>query len=545
MESLKELGTLMKIGYRLFYGDCSSVKHTLDRIIEYAPKTHSIFVWWRNQLSCIRYSKKGVPDNASKARFNMLSSEEVKPIQLLNNIRMTADEKMLETRGLPEKSIVILMHGDEDLNDPAVKTMIGYLTSCPNYANKGMHLFFYSDRPIVHPFLHQHGMELRVPPLSEEEIVEFIKQRIESSGLKGEKRLFLNQKEVFDELVKDSNGLTPEDIDSIIDWGFVLHRFESDPTVFKNRVAEIQAKKIENSDVLSFMPDDEALNEEDIGGFDAFMEDMRETKYGLSDEAKATGLGTPKGVVLVGFPGTGKTMASRIMGKVLGLRTIRFDVASVFGAYLGESEVRMKAALRLIDDYGKCLVYIDDADKVLSGANGGGNESASSTIKRVLGMLFTWLNDNKTGAYVVLTMNNKEDMPIELFRSGRFDKVYFVGLPTRDARKYILERNFEKIDLKLSQKEWDELLMETKLYTGAELVQMVKEAMWYSLYHRGSTKPTLEELLLKAKKGNHLVESNPLAIVKIRSSWGSFLSPVDSNVNYEELGFINEWKQSH
>lgn len=545
MQSLKDLGVLMKTGYRLFYGDCISIKHTLDRIEEYSPKEYSIFVWHRDNLKCLRYVKNGIPDASWKQSYN-LQHGNVSLSRVLQIVRVTADGGALPDHDIPQKSIIVLMHAEKDLELPDVKTLLGYATSCPNWANSGLHFFVYSDNPICSQFLQQHGMELRIPPLSEGEIEAFLEMRLKTSRDQADPDLFLKKPAIVSEIVKNTIGLPPEELDSIIDWGFVLHKHETDPQVFRDHIAGIQAKVIENSDVLSFMPDDEALTEDQIGGFGSFMEAMRETRAGLTDEARATGLGIPKGVVLVGFPGTGKTMASRIIGRILGLKTIRFDIASIFGSFLGESEAKMKKALRQIEDYGKCMVYIDDADKVCSGATGGSaTEGSSSTIKRVLGMLFSWLNDNTAGAYIVMTMNNKDDLPTEFLRACRFDKIYFVGLPTRNARKYILQKNLEKINLALSTEEWDRLLDETQLYTGAELVQMVKEAVWYSLYKRGTTIPTLDEIILKAKKGNHIVQSNPEAIIRIRNSWGPYLTRVDDEENLEEIAFIREWEANH
>ena len=153
------------------------------------------------------------------------------------------------------------------------------------------------------------------------------------------------------------------------------------------------------------------------------------------DEARAYGLPAPKGVLVTGVPGSGKSMTAKAMATAWGLPLLRLDIGRVFGGLVGASEQNMRTALRTAEAVAPCVLWIDEIEKgFAAGASGTGD---SGTSARVFGTFLTWMQEKTAPVFVMATANNISLLPPEFLRKGRFDEIFFVDLPTASERKVI------------------------------------------------------------------------------------------------------------
>lgn len=217
----------------------------------------------------------------------------------------------------------------------------------------------------------------------------------------------------------------------------------------------------------------------DIGGLEVLKEWLRLRERAFSDEAREFGLPAPKGVALIGIPGTGKSLTAKMIAGLWHQPLLRLDIGSLFGSLVGESEERVRKALMLAEKIAPCVMWIDEIEKSLSTGDQDGG-----TSKRVFGTILTWMQEKQAPVFVVATANDVTALPPELLRRGRFDEVFFLDLPTVDERRDILSVHLTKrrrdpsgFDLRL-------LAEAAEGYVGAEIEQAIIDAM-YGAFNAG------------------------------------------------------------
>lgn len=228
---------------------------------------------------------------------------------------------------------------------------------------------------------------------------------------------------------------------------------------------------VRESSALEFVT---AFNDpSDVGGLTVLKDWLASRQTALTPEAKAYGLPAPKGIALVGIPGTGKTLCAKMIAGMWKLPLLRFDVGAVFGSYIGQSEEQMRRALKLAEAVSPCVLWIDEVEKALSH---GGNDSGTST--RVFGTLLTWMQEKTAPCFLVATANDISKLPPELFRRGRFDDIFFLDLPNFEERQEIFSVHLAK--RKRSASNFDLALLATSAegYVGSEIEQAIIDAMF-------------------------------------------------------------------
>lgn len=181
----------------------------------------------------------------------------------------------------------------------------------------------------------------------------------------------------------------------------------------------------------------------------------------------------PKGVLLVGLPGCGKSLAAKLTASRLSLPLLRLEVGALMGRHLGESEQNLRRALEVASSAAPCVLWIDELDKALSGLGG---QEGSGTGARLLGALLTWMQEQEQGVYVFATANRVTGLPPELLRRGRFDELWKVLLPTDAERKAILLQKLRERGVQWTEAELTEAVKTTEGYAGADLEALVREA---------------------------------------------------------------------
>lgn len=216
-----------------------------------------------------------------------------------------------------------------------------------------------------------------------------------------------------------------------------------------------------------------------IGGMKLAKEWINQRRRAFTPEAREFGLPTPKGVLLLGLPGTGKSLFSKAVGSILGLPILKVDMGSLFGSLVGESEERTRKVIQIAEAMSPCIVQFEEIDKGIGGSAGGNNDSGTSD--RVLATLLDWMQEKTKPVFVVATANDPERLAASdgaLVRKGRFDELFFVDLPTVEEREAIWRIKLNAVGRKADDYSPDMLAHATENFTGAEIEACVTEALY-------------------------------------------------------------------
>lgn len=244
-------------------------------------------------------------------------------------------------------------------------------------------------------------------------------------------------------------------------------------------VDEVQVGKtdiVNSSDILELYKSSDIA---DVGGMENLKEWITRRARCYSDEASDFGVEPPKGMVLVGPPGTGKSLVAKAIAGELGVPLVRMDFGRVFSSYVGSSEQRIRTALHMVESMSPCVLFCDEIDKGLGGiANGSGSDSGVSM--RVLGSFLTWLQDCEYPVFTMVTANNINGLPPELLRRGRFDAIFSTALPTEKERREVLEIHLRKRGRDIADFEdadVERVIMACDKYVPAEIESAVKDGL--------------------------------------------------------------------
>ena len=242
----------------------------------------------------------------------------------------------------------------------------------------------------------------------------------------------------------------------------------SPPLILQEKIQIIQQTQL-----LEFCINDKTLS--DLGGLDNFKDWLKLRSKAFSEEALNYGLPFPKGLLLVGVQGTGKSIAAKIIAHEWQLPLLRLDFGRLFASLIGQSEQRVRKMIEIAEAISPCILWVDEIDKAFAGAQSSGD---SGTTSRVLATFISWLSEKTTPVFVVATANNIDCIPPEILRKGRFDEMFFLGLPTKQERESIFSVHLTRFRPDSINNFQLPLLGElSKDFSGAEIEQVVIEAM--------------------------------------------------------------------
>ena len=253
-------------------------------------------------------------------------------------------------------------------------------------------------------------------------------------------------------------------------------------------ILEEKKQVIARSEILEFFEGNS--NQNDIGGLKVLKVWLKQRYQAFSKEAREYGLPIPKGVLLVGPQGTGKSLTAKSISKTWSMPLLRLDVGRLFSSLVGSSEARTRETILRAEAMSPCILWIDEIDKGF----GGDARSDGGTSQRVLASLLTWMAEKESAVFVIATANAIDKLPAELLRKGRFDEIFFLDLPNSDERLSILDLHLKKrrpsYNFPLST-----IIDRTNGYSGAELEQAVIEGMHFSFSEK---RELMEKDLIKA-----------------------------------------------
>ena len=286
-------------------------------------------------------------------------------------------------------------------------------------------------------------------------------------------------------LYKSLQGLSIDNIKRVVRKAISLNN----GVLNEGCISYIQDEKqqiIKKQKTLDYYPHKETI--EHIGGLDEikkwFIE--REHVFRLNKERVQTlGLDIPKGLLLIGVPGSGKSLCCKALAGIWNLPLLRLDVGRIFGSTVGESEKSIRKCIQLAEAVSPCILWIDEIDKAFGGVTG--FQGDSGTQLRVFGTFVTWLQEKEKPVFVIATANEPKNLPPELWRKGRYDEVFFVDLPSVEEREEIFRIHLERRVQNTSRLNLRELAQNSNGFTGAEIEQAVKDAIvtTFNILHLG------------------------------------------------------------
>lgn len=278
------------------------------------------------------------------------------------------------------------------------------------------------------------------------------------------------------------------------------------------------AKKqvIRESGALEFWPAHEG--ESDVGGLDLLKGWLKRREAGFAAEAREVNLPFPKGVILIGIPGTGKSLSAKMLSGMWKLPLLRLDVGTLFGSLLGESEQNMRKAIDLAETVSPCILWIDEVEKAFAGVNSGGLNSGAPT--RVFGTFLTWMQEHRSPVFVITTANNIEGLPPEFMRKGRFDEVFFLDLPNDAERRAIFSIHLKTAGITFPNqfRGMPELIEKSRGMVGADIEAAVREAQFTAFADEScrNREITQEDLLQALTETVPLSKSQPEVVEELR-----------------------------
>lgn len=325
-------------------------------------------------------------------------------------------------------------------------------------------------------------LELDLP--DEKEIQSIVNEFVEGNGITN---IYPG---LLDEMAVGFKGLTESEIKDLLCLAIA-----QDGELTKKAIQLIFNQKqqmILKAGILEMIPLKESV--QDIGGLENLKDWLGKKAKVFKNIKKALEFGVtmPKGVLIAGVPGCGKSLSAKAAGKLFEVPLLRLDMGRLMGKYVGESEENMRKAIRLAEAISPCVLWVDELEKAFAGIGGGGSAEVTT---RLFGAFLTWMQEKSSPAFVVATANDITQLPPELMRKGRFDEIFYVPLPNAQERRKIFE-----IHLNKRRKEdidginIDTLVSHTEGYSGADIEGVVSESV-ENAFVKGSGSLTTEDIL--------------------------------------------------
>lgn len=299
-----------------------------------------------------------------------------------------------------------------------------------------------------------------------------------------------------DALVNAASGMTILEAETAYSRAFTLNDRLFPDIPVENLLAQVHRAKediVKKSQTLEMV---NPIPVDSIGGLELLKDWFITRSVCFSEEARKAKVDAPKGVALIGPPGTGKSVCSKAVASILNLPLVRVDLGRLFGSLVGQTEARTRTMLKELEAMAPCIVWVDEVDKagLSSGANGD-----SGVSSRLLGSLLTHMSENESGLFWIFTANRTENLPSEFLRKGRLDEVFSVLPPTWAERRQIFDIHLSKRGINIDDiADFDQVLTESRGFVSAEIEAACKEAKVLSFYRNV---PVTSSLLRSTLKG--------------------------------------------
>lgn len=330
-------------------------------------------------------------------------------------------------------------------------------------------------------------IDLKLPDL--DELNQATKDTLRVLKMRHRKQIDLPEDDMKN-LVRSLSGMTLQQARQVLAYA----AFEdgklnaSDVQLILKRKAQV----IREESVLEYFPASSVKTE--LGGFSGLKNWLSHARVGYSPKAKALNLQGPKGILIVGIQGCGKSLAAKAIARAWRIPLLKLEAGRLFDKYVGESEKNFRQAVTLAESMAPAVLWIDEIEK---GFSNSGSEGDGGLSQRMFGFFLTWMQEKSEEVFVVATANDISKIPPELLRKGRFDEIFFVDLPNAEQRLSILKIHLRQHKQSGDALDLDALVNATAGFSGAELEQVVITTLYHSLYRKKA--PDTDLYLQQAK----------------------------------------------
>ena len=374
---------------------------------------------------------------------------------------------ILFSEGVKTNVFLIIKNAEDEMKDAKNIALIKKIAET-RYSNSDYNftVIVVTEVETVPKDLEKFTSILDIPNMTKDEIEKYI------WNFAKENNVNVDKKDVG-EVAISLKGLTKLEIDHVLNM--IIESKNNISISGRDIIIREKGQIIKKSSILEIIDFKEKI--EEIGGLEGLKEwlSSKAQVFRRLDEAKKFGVDTPKGVLLVGMPGCGKSLAAKASARLFNVPLLRLDIGRLLGKYVGESEHNMRVALKTAESISPCILWIDEIEKAFAGIDQNGG--ASDITKRLFGQFLTWLQEKENTVFVVATANDITVFPPEFLRKGRFDEVFFIDFPNEEERERIFEIHLEKRGKMSDDINLKELAEETEGYCGADIEEIVKNAV--------------------------------------------------------------------
>lgn len=326
-------------------------------------------------------------------------------------------------------------------------------------------------------------LEFQLP--LEDEISQELNRLVNSLNISIESQLFEN-------LTRACQGLSLERIRRVLSKIIATYK-----TIDENSIAVLLSEKkqiISQTEILEYSSVNEKIT--NLGGLDNLKDWLKKRKTAFSMQASNYGLPTPRGLLLIGIQGTGKSLTAKAIADDWQLPLLKLDVGKLFGGIVGESESRLRQMINVAETISPCILWIDEIDKAFTNTESRGD---SGTSNRVLATFISWLSEKTRPVFVIATANNINLLPLEIIRKGRFDEIFFLDLPKQEEREEIFRIHIQEFRPNTFESfDYSKLAQASESFSGAEIRQSIIEGMYQAFYEKREF--TTEDICLALKE---------------------------------------------
>ena len=483
-------------------------KNTVNILGSYIDALHPIIYINHFDFKVIDDAIGRVGKNVKCVEFNnalglvdFKTKSPMKECDLEQFLRLTMDD------GFEQETFLILKDIHGELNNPKIIALLKRIAENNLYKDDySSTIFILSDIITIPRELENYITVFDIPLPTTKEILTIIKEFITDMKIDVEQ-------DTINDIVLSFKGLNEFQIKQILNLAYQDGGcIDKDDKLLILKEKEQFIKKSGMLEIVNFTE-----NIDDIGGLENLKDWLiRKAKvFSNLDKAIKFGVDVPKGIMIIGMPGCGKSLAAKATASLFEIPLVRLDVGRLLGKYVGESEENMRKALKLSEAISPCVLWIDEIEKAFAGVGGDGGGNDVTT--RLFGQFLTWMQEKENTVFIVATANDISRMPPEFLRKGRFDELFFVDLPNGEERRKILDIHLKK------RKKWNKridsiaLIKETDGFNGADLEAVVKDTI-ETAFIEGKETITTDDLLKSVKDTKSISKTLKEKIEEIKST---------------------------
>jgi SpoVK/Ycf46/Vps4 family AAA+-type ATPase len=465
----EEILLLVKSRYSLIWIETIDEDYTVKNILESLSSNYKIYFWLQTKGIYIHQSNDVIYD----------STDPIKAIKLIGDIASSLD-----------KGVFILYDIDRYFDKPLVVRLLKDILS--KITDNSITIIVISPNPLNIKDFDNYVVRITGALPSEDEIIKIINSEVSNYSKNTKIGINISKEEIL-RMINAFKGLTEKQIRNII-----LRCLVDDNTLDLNDIKKIEKVKKEIFDKGGFLEYFDGESVENIAGFDNLKKWVLDRKKFL--DSKISGVDFPKGILICGIPGCGKSLSAKVISNILGYPLYRFDPSSLYSKYIGESEENTRKVFDTVEKISPIVLWIDEIEKIFvmdeSSADGG-------VSRRIFSMFLVWMGERKDQTFIVATSNDVSKLLPEFIRKGRFDEIFFADLPDLNQREEIFKIHMRKRNIDYTPFNIKKFALNTEGFSGSEIEQVLINSIYAS-----SMKITEDVIISEIKK------ITPLSILK-------------------------------